>query len=230
MARASESGPNRYTYRLLVREYKQRSRNMVTAQADTLRSDIVSSLDREHKSRVKRDEGDVKGMALLEELVLPHMPRSLSEYFTPNYISFILSDTLRIDFVPKEEDYPADLALGTLRKVESGLIKGGWTITDGLTPSVYGSLLVVRLSGFRSMEGPAHSPLTKVFDKMMGREIPKPEPYNLYVNLAFERLKNTEHCQIVEREVEVEAVAAHMETKKVLVCDEDGWDKDGQST
>ena len=200
----------------------------MTTQADLLREDITSELARSRKSRVQLDLKDNAGQELMEEYVLPHMPRSLGEHFRPTYISFIIDNTLRVDFAPRENDYPAELVLGTLRKAESGLVKGGWTVADGLAPEAYGSTLVIRLNAFREVTEPERTWYGRQLDILMGREHREPESHTLFLNMAFERLKSTEHCQLVDKQMKVEAVPEHFETKKVLVCDEEGWSRDGQ--
>ncbi|KKN08488.1 hypothetical protein LCGC14_1056060 [marine sediment metagenome] len=193
---------------------------MTTEQANLLRTDIIDRLQRSEKESYKDIGRNREGYAQLVEYVLPHMPRSLGEYFITNYVSFLMRNTLRVDFHPRdEEEYPAEIVLGTLRKVEGGLIVGGWVITSGLTPEAYGNTLIIRLEATMKVTDVGPTFAERVMDRVMGRKTLEPKPHPLYLQLAFERLKNTEHCQLMEKEVLVPTIEEHYETKKVLVCD-----------
>ena len=194
----------------------------------TILEDMVTRVDTDMKEGINKTCRAKEGEEIIRNLILPHMPKTLDEYLKLTYVSFGYSGPrptqIRMDFCPIKEDYPADLVLGTLTKVADGLSKGGWTIADGgPKPEAVGKELWIVISGMRKLDAPKPSLYSRIVRK---EKQEKPRHIELLIN--FEKLQSTEHCRIMDKEVSVEAVPKHKVTRSVLVCDEEGWDKDGQ--
>lgn len=193
---------------------------MTTEQALSLKESITRKLDYSDKNHRESLERNKKGRWLLEETVLPHMPRTLGEYFTPNYVSVMHSSfsktmQLHVDFNPRNAEYDTALVLGTMRKVSDGLQSGGWTITSDLEAVLTGSTLTITIEAtLNEMPELPRSWGTGFFRK------PEDTIKKISLVMSFERIKETENCRLVEKEVTVPATEEHKEKRTTLVCDE----------
>lgn len=137
--------------------------------------------------------------AMIEEHVLPYMPRTLEACFRLERVSSAYGPGMTFAAIDVGDDKKTRKASGTIEKVAKGLKKGGWTITQepSAEARTYAKDMTIQLSASRIEE----------------------EKYlSFYMN--FNGFKGTQNCRLVEKEVIVAYVPEHTETRLVVECEE----------
>lgn len=169
---------------------------------------VQENVKKERKSRRDAATRERSMLALIEDHFLPHMPRTLERCFElstliPNYgrvfSGFIVVFRPVVDTGQEAEN---KRAIGTITKVATGLVKGGWAITTEPHAMVreYSKEMGIELTASRVGE--------------KGRQIT--------LAMTFGGIKNTDNCRLVEKEVIIEAsyTPERKGTRLVVECDE----------
>ncbi len=169
--------------------------------------EMLRESERERKAeRRKHAKKRREALRLLEQDILPVMPRSLADCYRVYQFGPLWSDgpSASITFEPTVDmhsDAAAKKALGTIDKVAAALRRTDWVVT-------------------RPPEARANEYQKDMTVELGARKGNGREAANLV--MTFNGIHATDRCRLVEKDVIVAAVPEHMEKKLIVECADDG--------